>query len=656
MGKLRSNPYFVSMNGRLPESLTFPDFFPLYCGITADAKNKVLSLFAELKRRNVVRVGVAYVVIGWVIAQIAEFAFENFGAPDWVLKTVVVILLLGLPLALFFAWAFEMTPEGVKREKDVDRSESIAHSTGRKLDFVIIATLVVALGYFVWERQPVVESANVAEQPDVSNIAAEPAEGPSARSIAVLPFVNMSSDQAQEWFADGLTEEILNALARTPDLLVAARTSSFKFKDTAEDVPTIAKALGVVNVLEGSVRRNRDRLRVTAQLIRAADGFHLWSQTYDRNPEDVIAIQEEIAVEIAIALETAMDPEALARMVSSGTASVPAFNAYLQGLAYGASTLSTGDTYTFLGARDSFERAIELDPEFSLAYWELAKFWKVQLDETNITSGIVELPREEMETRFRDALDNAINTERDATNVIRYRVLGATENMQLSRALRLNTEYLELRPNDQDAQDRQLTLLADQSMDDELAVAIADYQERDGYDVIVVQSSMTHLLIVDDPQFSRAFVRTAIERVGDSPFVLYQAHRTLLWAGDVDGASRISQIVQSSDLPMVSRLTVQLRQACAENRISDATRIYETILTDHPDTSTDWISHSIMGQQEKALNTLLELDDPEDLSRLGDFLSYAYFDARLFPNLMALLESQGVDPREPADIPYRCKI
>jgi len=621
-----------------------------------------MSFFAEIKRRNVVRVGLAYAVIGWVLAQIAEFAFENFGAPDWVLKSVIVVILLGLPIALFLAWAFELTPEGVKREDEVDRSLSITRSTGRKLDFVIIGTLVLALGYFVWERQSNqelvddIDTADVAKDSELAGVGQGPADGRVVRSIAVLPFVNMSSDQEQEWFSDGLTEELLNALARTPDLLVAARTSSFKFKGTAEDIPTIAGALGVAHILEGSVRSGGDQLRVTAQLIRASDGFHVWSQTYDRNPEDVIAIQEEIAIEIATALETAMDPDALARMVSSGTRSVPAFNAYLQGLAYDASTLSTGDPYTFLGARDSFERAIDLDPEFSLAYWALARFWKIQLDTTNIAAGIVELPREEIDSHFNDAIDKAIETERDPTNIIRYRVLGAEENMQLSRALRLNTKYLEQRPNDQNAQNRQLTLLAAQSMDVELAAAITEYQERDGYDLIVAQASMTYLLIVNDPEAIRAFVKTAMERVGDSAFVMYQAHRALLWAADIDGASRLARIIQSSDLPESSRLMVRLRQACAENRTADAMRIYETIIAKHPSTSTDWISHSIMGDQEKAFDTLVDLDDPDDLSQLGDFLNYAYFDARLFPNLLALLEAHGIEPREPREIPYRCTI
>ena len=175
-----------------------------------------MSLFGELKRRNVVRVGIAYVVIGWVLAQVAEFAFENFGAPDWVLKSVIVIILPGLPLALFLAWAFELTPEGIKREQDVDRSQSITHSTGRKLDFVIIGALVLALGYFVWDRQSLVEEASVAAtKSGMAEIEQQPAPGPVVRSIAVLPFVNMSPDQEQEWFSDGLTEEILNALART---------------------------------------------------------------------------------------------------------------------------------------------------------------------------------------------------------------------------------------------------------------------------------------------------------------------------------------------------------------------------------------------------------------------------------------------------------
>ncbi|MDH4056218.1 MAG: hypothetical protein OEV58_12675 [Gammaproteobacteria bacterium] len=615
-----------------------------------------MSFFTELGRRNVIRVGAAYVVVGWILAQVAEFAFENFGAPEWVLKSFVVFLLLGLPIALFFAWAFEITPEGVKREKEVDRSRTITRQTGRTLDRLIIVGLVLALGYFVWERQANVGESDAATPDGV--VAAEEAESGNTvdRSIAVLPFVNMSSDAEQEWFSDGLTEEILNALARTPDLLVAARTSSFKFKGSKEDVPAIAAALGVAHVLEGSVRRAKDQLRVTAQLIRASDGFHLWSQTYDRNPEEVIAIQEEIAAEIATALKTAMDPEALAKMLSAGTESVPAFNAYLQGLSANASSISTGDVYTFLNARESFEHAIELDPTFALAYWELARFWSVQLETNNIVSGIVDVPLDEMRARFDDAIHKAIEFEKDPVNQMRYRVFLTREERRYPLALRLNTEYLKQRPNDQRAQETQLKLLADMSRDDELVAAIREFQARDGYDNIVTNTSLTYLLTSDDKAFMREFAHEALRRLGDNPFVQYQAHRTLLWSGDIDGASQLLPILASGDLPEESRKLVALRQACAEKNMPEAKRIFETIQkASAGDISQIWISNKIMGHDEAAEAVLAELDNREDLGSLADFLSYAEFDARLYPNLMTLLQSQGIEPRVPKEVPYRCK-
>ena len=319
------------------------------------------NFFDELKRRNVFRVGIAYAIATWVLLQITEVIAPILELPDWAPKLIFVILAVGFAPALIFAWAFELTPEGIKRESEVDRSESITHQTGRKFDFAIIAVLAIALAYFVWERQSLVsqselESEPVAEQIDVP----DPAEFIEAdattnrRSIAVIPFVYMSPDKEREWFADGLTEEILNSLARTPDLLVAARTSSFTFKGSNEDIPTIAKALGVNHILEGSVRRSGDRLRVTAQLVRASDGFHLWSENYDRTLDDLIEIQENVAIEIANALQTAMDPEALAQMVKSGTSSVPAFEAYLQGLAFGVSTVVSGDIYEFFGRPGRF--------------------------------------------------------------------------------------------------------------------------------------------------------------------------------------------------------------------------------------------------------------------------------------------------------------
>jgi TolB-like protein len=616
-----------------------------------------MSLFAELHRRNVVRVGIAYVVIGWFLAQVAEFAFENFGAPEWALKSFVALLLLGLPLALFFAWAFELTPDGIKREEDVDRSRSVTRVTGRKLDRAIIAALVIALGYFLWERQ----ADDV--QPGTASISESTVQeetyadaGPSQQSIAVLPFVNMSSDVEQEWFSDGLTEEILNALSRTPDLLVAARTSSFKYKGSDEDIMTIATSLGVAHILEGSVRSAKDRLRVTAQLIRASDGFHLWSQTYDRQPEDVIAIQEDIAVEIAVALETAMDPEALARMLSSGTNSVPAFNAYLEGLAIDSSTLSTGDTYSFLRARDAYKRAIEIDSEYSFAYWKLAQFWEVQLRTTNIVAGIVELPRKQIKVEFDDAIEKAIRFERDPIIQIRVRVLQAMENLQISEALRLNTEYLRERPNDQIAQDYQLLILASLGAVDELRATIEEFEERDGYDLVVNNNSITYSMLTGDKEFVRRFAHDALRRMPDRPFIQYQSHRALLFAGDIDGAAALIPAIQASDMPERTRTIIRLRQACAEGKLTEAQRVFEKFNTAFGDNlSMRYISHRIMGLDDEAHEMLVPFDENRDLEPLMSFVPYHYFDPRPYPALIELLKAQGIEPREPLEMPYRCK-
>jgi TolB-like protein len=616
----------------------------------------------ELRYRNVFRVAIAYIVASWLVAQAADLAADAFNAPEWVMKMLIVVLLIGLPVALFLAWAYELTPEGVKRAKDLPEDMPKDPRSKSQLNRATMVALIVAVAWLGWDKlqrpgpEPMPETIAETTVDAAVETTAEVAAETDDKSIAVLPFVNMSSDEEQSWFSDGLTEEILNALARTPDLLVAARTSSFKYKGSNEDIPTIARALGVAHVLEGSVRSARDRLRVTAQLIRASDGFHLWSQTYDREPEDVIAIQEDIAVEIATALETAMDPEALARMVSSGTNSVPAFNAYLEGLAIDSSTLSTGDTYSFLRARDAYKRAIELDPEFSFAYWELAQFWEVQLRTTNIVAGIVELPRDEMQEEFDDAIEKAIKFERDPVNQMRVRALRAMENLQLSEALRLNTEYLRNRPNDQTAQRYQIELLAGLGAVDKVHATIEEFEQRDGYDLVVNNESITASMLTGDKEFIRRFTQDALARMPDRPFIQYQSHRSLLFAGDIDGAAALLPAIEASDLPENTRTLSLLRQACAEGKLDEARRIFEKFdVKFSDDISMAWISHKIMGLDDEAHEMLMTLDENGELASLFDFASYHYFDARLYPALVELLKAQGVEPREPLEMPYRCK-
>ncbi len=277
-----------------------------------------MSIFDELKRRNVFRVGAAYAVIAWLLLQVADIVIDNISAPEWVFQTFMLALLLGFPLALFFAWAFELTPEGIKKEKDVDRTQSITHVTGRKLDLTIIALLTIGLVYFLWESRfsdqgtpTEAASAETTIQGEVAESTAPlAAEGTTVenapapqKSIAVLPFVNMSDDSGNEYFSDGISEEILNALAKVRELKVAGRTSSFAFKGQNQDLRQIGEMLGVRHILEGSVRKAGNQVRITAQLIKVDDGFHLWSESYDRELDNVFAIQDEIATAILVQLK-----------------------------------------------------------------------------------------------------------------------------------------------------------------------------------------------------------------------------------------------------------------------------------------------------------------------------------------------------------------
>jgi TolB-like protein len=331
-----------------------------------------MSLFAEAKRRNVFRVAVAYIIIAWVIAQVAEFAFENFGAPEWVLKSVVVMLLLGLPLAIFFAWAFEVTPEGIKREDEVDRSQSIVSQTGRKLDRTIIGVLIVALGWFAFDKF----SGDAELAPSTELVEQIADTQPQEKSVAVLPFVAMSSGPDDEYFADGLTEEILNSLAQLPELLVTARTSAFSFKGQDIPIQEIAAVLGVNHVVEGSVRRSGERLRVTAQLIRAEDGFHLWSENYDSTSTDTISVQENIAEQIASVMDVVLDEEKRAAMRAVGLRDVEAFTLYQKGLEL--YELAHGEMEMFAGLRQAnayFEQVIARVPTFPDVYLNHSDFY-----------------------------------------------------------------------------------------------------------------------------------------------------------------------------------------------------------------------------------------------------------------------------------------
>jgi len=322
------------------------------------------SVWGELKRRNVVRVAIAYAIVAWLILQLSDVLAPMLSLPEWIGKLVLFILLIGFPLALIFAWAFELTPDGVKREKEVVRSDSVTHVTGRKLDHAIIGVLAIALVFFAVDKfvlAPVVVHDNPLVEAKSDEVIQQ--------SIAVLPFVNMSSDPEQEYFSDGLSEEILNLLAKIPDLKVIGRTSSFAFKGKNQDLRAIGEALGARTVLEGSVRNSGERVRITAQLIDTSDGTHLWSEAYDRTITDVFAVQDDVAAAIIDALQI--------HVGAAPTRGQPTDNPEAYALFLKAKIASAG--FNNDSAEILLREAVMLDPSFAeahealaYAYWTLA--------------------------------------------------------------------------------------------------------------------------------------------------------------------------------------------------------------------------------------------------------------------------------------------
>ena len=330
-----------------------------------------MSFFKELKRRNVFRVGIAYAITSWLLIQVSDILLESIGAPSWVMQTMFVVLGAGFFIALFFAWAFELTPEGVKREADVDRSQSVTHHTGQKLNHAIIAMLVLALGYFTWDK--FVTQPRDASETSTASSSPDPNSVNETHSIAVLPFVNMSEDSSNEYFSDGLTEELLNILAKIKRMRVAGRTSSFAFKGKDDDLRTIGAKLNVQSILEGSVRKDekRNRVRITAQLVNVEDGYHLWSETYDRDLNDIFAIQEEIARKVATALKVTLLGEDEERIAAQPVTDLSAYDLYLRGL----QQVNTHSYASLNEALVTFGQAIEQDSNYLPAKLKLAQTW-----------------------------------------------------------------------------------------------------------------------------------------------------------------------------------------------------------------------------------------------------------------------------------------
>jgi TolB-like protein/cytochrome c-type biogenesis protein CcmH/NrfG len=316
-----------------------------------------MSIISELKRRNVFRVGVAYAIVAWILIEVAHTAFPTLQLPDWTTTLITVLLIMGFPVALVIAWAFELTPEGLKRETAVDPAESITHLTGRKLDFAIIGLLAIAVVYFAVDKF-VLQDGRIPAAESTGQV----------KSIAVLPFANMSGDPEQEFFSDGISEELLNVLAKVKGLRVTSRTSAFAFKGKDISIPKIAAELGVEHVLEGSVRMAGDRVRITTQLIEVSTDSHLWSESYDRDLSDIFAVQDEIAAKVGEALKLALLGADSKPIRPSRETSIDVYSDYLL-----ARQKLDDPSYEALAAAERLLKSvIERDPEYAPAYAVLA--------------------------------------------------------------------------------------------------------------------------------------------------------------------------------------------------------------------------------------------------------------------------------------------
>lgn len=342
----------------------------------------------ELRQRNVLKVALGYLIAAWLVAQVSDLVLESFDAPDWAMRTLLIALAIGFPITLVISWVFEFTPKGVLLESQVDRTVKLGQESGRRLDFSILLILAIIVifmglerflfsdrdgGMSIAEKRELTGQKKSISQPTASSIDStvetQADHVSRQKSVAVLPFAVMSTGPDDDYFSDGLTEEIINALSQLPDLMVTARTSAFHFKGENLPVGEIAAQLGVDHIVEGSIRRAGEQLRITAQLIRAQDGFHLWSQTYDRRTEDTFAVQEDISEQIAGALNVVLDDNKRASMRSVGVRNVDAFVAYQKGTdLYNRAHQEANQISLMRQANEYFETAINYFPEFSDAY------------------------------------------------------------------------------------------------------------------------------------------------------------------------------------------------------------------------------------------------------------------------------------------------
>ncbi len=587
-------------------------------------------LFQELKRRNVFRVATAYAIAGWLIIQICATTFPFLSLPEWLVTAVIMFVLIGFPLSLIFAWAFELTPEGLKKSKEVNITESVTSRTGKKLNGIIITILSMAVIFLLVERVFFAEASFLENQTGANFETA---------SIAVLPFVSMSGDVDNEYFSDGLSEELLNGLAKLNDLQVAGRTSSFQFKGSNPDLRDVGEQLGVQHILEGSVRKSGNRLRITAQLIQADNGFHLWSETYDREltANDVFDIQEEITRKVVEELKIRLLPEEDKVIDERPTNDIEAYNAFLEA----TQREITRQPEDIEFAINKYKEAVRIDPTFSLAYARMAYAYSLLNSNGSI-------PLEEARVEARKNIDQALTINGNEGKA--YQAMATYYNnleIDYERAENAAKRAVELLPNDAMANNMlQITYGSNEKEDLQEETLMKAYNLdplnpiiAGNYSGILVQKERYEeaLQIVDEiiqryPDFSNALSRKA-DILASIPYgKIDEAFEFAYEAYQLDRKDRNlinALIIFSNDLELT---------ALAEFFESERSRYY-------PENSSEQIT-SIRDHFNEGRYDSAEIELEQFLDQFGDamrdnwhiFLSQVYFYQGRIEDAITILE------------------
>jgi TolB-like protein len=600
-----------------------------------------MSLYQELKRRNVFRVAIAYLAGAWLLSEVATTLFPLFGLGETPARIVVTLLAIGFPLFLIFSWVFEITPEGLKLEKDMDRSVSISGKTGKQLDRIIIVLLALALSYFALDKfvlEPV-RDAELVEETAMQARSDALVESYGDQSIAVLPFVNMSADLEQEYFSDGISEELLNLLTRIPELRVISRSSAFSFKGKDIVVPEVARQLNVTHVLEGSVRMDGNRVRVTAQLIEARSDTHLWSDTYDRELDDIFVIQDEIAGAVVDALKLTL----LGETPQIEPINPEAYVLYLQAAHVGAHLHAEA----LEQSNALLKQVLVIEPDYARAWRLLARNYTAQVQKDL-------LPRDDGNALAREAITQALAIDPDLAEAHSWLAMWELGNDGdlAAAALRLR-HAIWLEPNNPIVISHAAGLLSRLGRLDK-AIAVREYElSLDPLSVITHYNLARDYLEAGQPDESITMIRTLKMLSPDNDWAYWIMCWALLFKGEYNAALQVIQQESNEDYRLYGLVTIHHAMGQAAKADSALTEYIEKYGQDTP-----YSVASLLAYRGEVDRSFAWLDKASSYTSPPSWIAGKMWFENLYddPRWLPFLEGIGMSPAQLDAIEFEVKL